>query len=128
MISRRQFLWALICVPLLLTSMQFHMVAVGLPAIIREFDVPLRWASWIVTIVTLSSAVALPIAGKLVDELGGSRVFVAALLLFVVASRLTSTSSSSAGWGRGSPVVRFKQRRSGWPPPCSRTGESRRLA
>ena len=78
--------FALVSVPLFFTAMQFHMVTVAIPQIIVDLDAPLRWIGWVVTIYTLSSAVAMPVAGKLADEWGGRRVFSIALVLFAVAS------------------------------------------
>jgi len=78
--------FAVVSAALLASSMQGSMVAVALPDLIDGLSAPLAWVGWVLTIYTLAQAVAMPITGKLSDELGRARVFAAGVLLFGLAS------------------------------------------
>ena len=67
----------------------------ALPDIVDDLNAPLRWVGWVITIYTLASAVAMPIVGKLSDELGRRAVFVAGVLTFSVASARAPFSTAS---------------------------------
>lgn len=92
MLRRPYLLFGLVSLAILLTSMQFSMVSVALPALIDGLDAPLRWVGWTITIYTLAQAVSMPISGRLSDQLGRRNVFVGGLALFVVASALCALS------------------------------------
>ena len=80
------FLFGLVSVAILLTSMQFSMVSVALPALIDGLDAPLRWVGWTITIYTLAQAVSMPISGRLSDQFGRRVIFVGGMALFAAAS------------------------------------------
>ncbi|MPZ22320.1 MAG: MFS transporter [Dehalococcoidia bacterium] len=84
--ANRYLLFGLVALSQLVASIQFASVAVSLPNIIDDLNAPLRWVGWIVSISTLAQAVAMPIAGKLSDELGRKTVFVGGVGLFAAAS------------------------------------------
>ena len=84
--SDRYALFALVGFSLFVSSMQFAMIAVALPDVLDDLNTSLRWLSWVITGFTLAQAVAMPIAGKLSDELGRRNVFVGGLVLFALAS------------------------------------------
>lgn len=79
-------LFAFVAIPVFITSLQFHMVSVGLSDMIEDLNAPLRWVGWVITIFTVASAAAQPIMGKLSDEYGRRPVFVAGLTTFALAS------------------------------------------
>lgn len=85
-LSPSHLIFAVVSLALLISSMQFSMVSVALPALITDLDAPLRWVGWVVTVYTLMQAVSMPIAGKLSDELGRRLVFVGGIALFGVGS------------------------------------------
>ncbi len=84
--GERYLIFGVVTLAMLTSSMQFSMVSVGIPDIIDGLDAPLRWVGWIITIYTLAQAVAMPVAGKLSDELGRRTVFAGGLAVFSVAS------------------------------------------
>ncbi|MCA9857202.1 MAG: MFS transporter [Dehalococcoidia bacterium] len=78
--------FGVVAAALLASSMQNSMVSVALPDLIEGLDAPLAWVGWVLTIYTLSQAVAMPIVGKLSDELGRRRMFAGGVLVFGAAS------------------------------------------
>ncbi|MGT2426452.1 MFS transporter [Amnibacterium kyonggiense] len=61
-------------------------VQTALPAIGRDFGVPAVDANTVITAYLLSVAVSVPLGGWVADRLGTRRVFLAAIVLFAVAS------------------------------------------
>ncbi len=78
--------FGVVAAALLASSMQNSMVSVALPDLIVGLDAPLAWVGWVLTIYSLSQAVAMPIVGKLSDELGRRRMFAAGVLVFGASS------------------------------------------
>jgi EmrB/QacA subfamily drug resistance transporter len=79
----------------LLGGAELMVVAIALPAIVADFG---GWAdlgrvSWIVNAYLLAYVVAMPLAGRGADLWGAVRLYVVALLLFVI-------GSAGAGWAR----------------------------
>jgi EmrB/QacA subfamily drug resistance transporter len=67
---------------------ELMVVAIALPSIVADFGgwVDLARVSWIVNAYLLAYIVAMPLAGRAADLWGARRLYVAALLLFVVGS------------------------------------------
>ena len=79
----------------LLGGAELMVVAIALPSIVADFG---GWAdlgavSWIVNGYLLAYVVAMPLAGRAADLWGARRLYVVALLLFVI-------GSAGAGWAR----------------------------
>jgi EmrB/QacA subfamily drug resistance transporter len=79
----------------LLGGAELMVVAIALPAIVADFGgwADLARVSWIVNAYLLAYVVAMPLAGRGADLWGARRLYVVALLLFVV-------GSAGAGWSR----------------------------
>jgi EmrB/QacA subfamily drug resistance transporter len=71
-----------------MSSIDFTIVAVGLPAIRSGLHTSLLLVGWTVTIYEFGQLLVFPLAGKLSDELGRKRVFLIAVVLFTVSSFL----------------------------------------
>lgn len=90
--------WATLVVAslgVLLGGAELMVVAIALPAIVADFGgwTDLGRVSWIINGYLLAYVVAMPLAGRGADLWGARRLFVAALLLFVI-------GSAGAGWAR----------------------------
>jgi EmrB/QacA subfamily drug resistance transporter len=59
---------------------------VALPAVMREFEVPLASGMWVVTLYTLLFAVLMPVCGYLGDLYGQRRMYLVGMALFILAS------------------------------------------
>ena len=64
----------------LLNPLNSSMIAIALVPVQREFEVGVATVSWLVSAFYLSAAVGQPLVGRLVDLLGGRRLFVAGLV------------------------------------------------
>src|SRR5436190_7018524 len=85
---RSGVIFALVGLAMLVTSMQGSTIAVALPDMVQDLHAPLRWVGWVLTVFMLAQAVAMPIVGKLSDELGRRTVFVGGLVVFAISSLL----------------------------------------
>jgi MFS family permease len=84
-----------------LTGLELMITAVALPAIILDFTSDtvfafseLRKASWVVNGYLLAYVVTMPLAGRLSDLWGARRLFLGALVLFIVGSVLAGRAQS----------------------------------
>lgn len=85
---RRYIVFAVISLALLMSSIDSTIVAVALESIRRDLHTNVIWEGWTITGYQLGQLLVMPIAGKLSDEWGRKRVFLAAVLIFTSASLL----------------------------------------
>jgi EmrB/QacA subfamily drug resistance transporter len=69
-----------------MSSVDSTIVATALPTLRHALHAPLNWASWTITAYQLGLVVAMPVAGRVSDQLGRKRVFVASAVVFTAAS------------------------------------------
>lgn len=74
---------------LLMSSIDGTIVAVALPAFIRDLDANLVWAGWTLTAYALAQTVMLPLAGKLAEQFGQMRLCLVSVFLFTFGSLLS---------------------------------------
>jgi MFS family permease len=81
-----------------LSGLELMVTAVALPAIVVDLAdwTELRAASWIINGYLLVSIVAMPLAGQLADRHGVRRVFLWALVVFVIGSAVAGRAGSLA--------------------------------
>lgn len=72
-----------------LNPLNSSMIAVALAQLQTDFGVGVATSSWLVSAFYIGAAVGQPLMGRLVDQLGARRMFVAGLALVLVASVLT---------------------------------------
>jgi EmrB/QacA subfamily drug resistance transporter len=87
-VNRKYLIFALVSLALLMASIDSTIVAVGLPAMRTGLHTSLPLIGWTVTAYQLGQLLVMPVAGKLSDELGRKRVFLAAIAIFTLASWL----------------------------------------
>jgi len=80
--------FAIASIALFMSSLDGTIVATGLPTLRRDLHAGINWTSWTMTAYQLGLVVAMPIAGRVADNLGRKRVFVGAAILFTVSSFL----------------------------------------
>lgn len=90
----RRLVFAVVATNLLMGSIDQTAVAAALPALQAEFDAPLSWVGWTVTVYMVGQILALPLAGRLSDQFGRRRVFLAAVAAFTAASVLSGLAPS----------------------------------
>jgi EmrB/QacA subfamily drug resistance transporter len=84
----------------LLVGLDRTVVNLALPDIITRFHISLSTAGWIATIYTITSAVFIPIFGKLSDVYGARKIYTIGFVGFVIVSVLTGLA-----WNIGSLIV-----------------------
>jgi EmrB/QacA subfamily drug resistance transporter len=84
--TSRWVVFAIVSIALFMSSLDSTIVSTGLPTLRHALHAKINWASWTMTGYQLGLVVALPIAGRVSDQLGRKRVFVAAAVLFTSAS------------------------------------------
>lgn len=72
-----------------LNPLNSSMIAVALAQLQTDFRVGVATSSWLVSAFYIGAAVGQPLMGRLVDQLGARRMFMAGLVLVLVASVLT---------------------------------------
>ncbi|HYY88979.1 MAG TPA: MFS transporter [Chloroflexota bacterium] len=80
--------FALAGLSLLMFSIDSTIVAVALPTMMADLGTSLPWIGWTLTAYTLVQTVVMPLAGKLSENFGRLRVFLACVTLFTVGSLL----------------------------------------
>jgi EmrB/QacA subfamily drug resistance transporter len=83
---RRNVVFAIVSIALLMTSVDQTIVATALPSIQRDLNAQVNWSSWTITVYALGQVLIMPLAGKFGDQYGRKRIFLAAVVLFTVAS------------------------------------------
>ncbi len=85
-LQRRHLLFVVVSLALLMSSIDYTIVAVALDAIRSELHTSIVWTGWTVTAYTLGQLLILPIAGAMSDEFGRKRVFIGSLAVFTISS------------------------------------------
>ena len=80
--------FGLTALTVLMVAIDSTIVAVALPTLVRDLDTTLVLAAWTITAYALAQTVMLPMAGKLAEQFGQMRVFVACVALFTIGSLL----------------------------------------
>ena len=78
---------------MLLAALDQTIVSTALPRIASELN-GLSKLSWVVTAYLITSAVVTPLYGKISDQLGRKKVFLAAIIIFLVGSALCGLSQN----------------------------------
>jgi len=80
--------FGIVSIALFMSSLDGTIVATGLPILRRDLHTGLNWTAWTITAYQLGIVVAMPMAGRVADNLGRKRVFVGAAMLFTISSLL----------------------------------------
>ncbi|MER3419010.1 MAG: MFS transporter [Chloroflexota bacterium] len=86
--GRKYVIFGLVALALLMSSIDSTIVAVALPAMRADLHTDIALIGWTITAYQLGTLLVMPLAGKLSDELGRKRVFLAAVGLFTLSSFL----------------------------------------
>jgi EmrB/QacA subfamily drug resistance transporter len=81
-------IFAIVSIALFMSSLDGTIVATGLPTLRQALHAGINWTAWTMTGYQLGLVVAFPIAGRVADNLGRKKVFVAAAVLFTTSSLL----------------------------------------
>jgi len=93
--TRAQWLTlAVLCMALLIVIIDVTIVNVTIPAIRAEFDASLASIEWITAIYALVFAAFIITWGRIGDEIGRRRIFIAGVVVFAIGSIIVGISSS----------------------------------
>jgi EmrB/QacA subfamily drug resistance transporter len=81
-------LFVLVATSILMYAIDSTVVAVALPTLVADLDTTLVLAAWTITGYALAQTVMQPMGGKLAEQFGQMRVFVACVFLFTLGSLL----------------------------------------
>lgn len=92
--SSRTVVFMVVSVALFMASIDQTIVATGLPTIDRSLHAPVNWGGWTITIYQLGQAIAMPVAGRISDQLGRKNVFLVSAVVFTTTSLLCGLANS----------------------------------
>ena len=84
--QRAYITFAIVSLALIMSQIDSTIVNVGLPAITNNLQTNLAYAGWIITGYQFSYCIMMPLVGKLSDEWGRKRIFLAAVTIFTLSS------------------------------------------
>src|SRR5579863_3737227 len=93
--GRRWLALAVLCVTLLMVSLDTTVLNVALPALVRDLRATTTELQWIVDAYVLVFAGLLLVAGSVADRVGRKKVFCAGLLAFAAGSAWAAFSGST---------------------------------
>ncbi|MGH7119373.1 MAG: MFS transporter [Acetobacteraceae bacterium] len=85
---RRLLVFAIVALALIMMSIDATIVATALHALQHGLRTSINWASWTITAYSFGFVLMLPVSGKLSEQFGRRRVFLASVIAFTVASLL----------------------------------------
>lgn len=77
---------------ILLSAVNSTIIATALPSIERGLDSDLNWTGWVVTSYMLMNVTIMPLIGRISDEWGRKRVFMACVVVFTLGSLFCALS------------------------------------
>jgi EmrB/QacA subfamily drug resistance transporter len=83
---RRYLVFAVVSIALFMASIDQTMVATALGTLQRELHAQVNWSSWTITVYALGQVLVLPLAGRVSDQYGRKKVFLAAIIVFTASS------------------------------------------
>lgn len=92
--NRRYVIFFIASLALLMSSINATTVVTALPVIQSGFKAHLSWTAWVITAYQLTTLTMFPLMGRISDEWGRKRVFLASVTVFTVGSLLCAFSSN----------------------------------
>jgi EmrB/QacA subfamily drug resistance transporter len=83
---KRRLIFFICAMALFMASVDSTIVATALPRIGSALHARINWLGWTITIYSLGQIIMLPLAGKISDQIGRKRLFVACAVLFTISS------------------------------------------
>lgn len=85
---RRELLFAIVALTMLMMAINTTIVATALDALQHGLQTSVNWAGWTITAYAMGFMVMLPVSGRLSERWGNRRIFLASAVVFTVASLL----------------------------------------
>ena len=91
---RRRLVFFICAMALFMSSINGSTVSTALPRIGAALGSPINWTGWTITIYQLGQVIAAPIAGRISDQFGRKKVFLACVSIFTLSSCACGLASS----------------------------------
>ncbi len=91
---RKYLIFGVASLALLMASIDATIVATALPAIQKGFGSEINWTGWVITVYQLTMMIMMPLMGRISDEWGRKRIFIACIALFTVSSYLCAQATN----------------------------------
>ena len=91
---RKYFIFAVASLALLMSSIDSTIVATALPSIEKSLGAGLNWTGWVITVYQLTMMTMMPLMGRISDEWGRKRVFLACVIIFTGSSLMCALSTN----------------------------------
>ena len=85
---RRWLVFTIVALALMMMSIDSTIVATALHTLQHDLDTSVNWAGWTITAYSFGFVLMLPVSGKLSEQYGRRRVFLASVFVFTAASLL----------------------------------------
>jgi EmrB/QacA subfamily drug resistance transporter len=90
----RPTVFAIVAVALVMGSIDITIVATALRTLGQDLHASIAWTAWTITAYQLGGTVVMPVAGRLSDQYGRKRVFMAAIAVFTASSLACGLATS----------------------------------
>jgi EmrB/QacA subfamily drug resistance transporter len=87
-------IFGIVSIALFMSSVDSTIVSTGIPTLRHALHAQINWAIWTMTAYQLGLVVAMPLSGRISDQVGRKQVFVVAAIVFTVASLLCGLADS----------------------------------
>lgn len=91
--QNKQIILIGLMVPMMMVVLNFSMIAVALPQIRETFQIQADVVGWVVTVYTLPFMIAMPLYGRLGDELGKRRLFLIGIIIFLIGTIISLSAT-----------------------------------
>jgi len=91
---RKYLIFGTTSLGLLMSSIDSTIVATALPSIQQSLGAQLNWTGWVITVYQLTMMTMMPLMGRISDEWGRKRVFLACVFIFTASSLLCALATN----------------------------------
>lgn len=91
--KRKWWIWIAIALMVCILNLDFTIVNVALPAIVKDMYTSLSNVQWVVNSYLLFSAMFFILGGRLGDNFGKVKIYIIGLLIFVIAFFISGTAA-----------------------------------
>ncbi|MCX6022755.1 MAG: MFS transporter [Chloroflexi bacterium] len=88
--NRKYLVFFIVAVTLFTTSTSMSMMIVALPVMAEALQTDLNWLGWTLTAYQLAQGAVMPLAGRISDDFGRRRVFIACIAVFTAGSLMSA--------------------------------------
>lgn len=96
-LSKRYVIFGIVSLSLFMSSVDSTIVATALSSIQHGLHANLNWTGWTITAYQLTALTVMPLVGRISDEWGRKRIFMACMAIFTLSSLLAGLATNIHG-------------------------------